>query len=173
MKNRMVISLVVILWLPIVLAAGEIYTWKDQDGVQQFSNAPPPEHIKDYQTIESTVAGEQSADTGNRRRPSYDEMVERTSKAADASREKREKEAAAKAAEKRRIIEKEEKARIDHERKKLEAQIEALKKRAVSPTFPNGMKQARIEALRKKIKALEKGAGTSGQKRGDAGKASE
>jgi hypothetical protein len=168
MKNGIFVILVFLFWLPAVVSAEEIYTWKDHNGVQQFGNQPPPEHIKDYKIVESSSAGVQNAD--NQRRRGYDEMVERASKQADASIEKRENEAAAKAAEKKRIVEQQEKDRLHHERKRLEAQIEEIKKRAVSPTFPNGMKQAQIEALQKKIKALEKGDGTSVLKSGDAGK---
>lgn len=149
----MLLIIVALVWLPISPGAETIYTWKDKDGVLRFSNEPPPEHISEYQITESADTGPQN----NQRRSSYDEMVKRASKDADDAREKREKEAAAKAAEKKRIAEEKERARIAAERKRLEEQINAIKNRAVSPTYPNGMKQAQIEAIKKEIEKLNKG----------------
>lgn len=160
MKKAMLLIIVALFWLPISLGAETIYTWKDKDGVLRFSNAPPPEHIKEYQITESEDKGSQSDEPSNKRRSSYDQMVQRASKDADASREKRKKEAAAKAAEKKRMAEEKEQARIAAERKRLEAQIDAIKNRAVSPTYPYGMKQAQIEAIKKEIEELNKGSDT-------------
>lgn len=161
MKKAMLLIIVALFWLPTSLGAETIYTWKEKDGVLRFSNEPPPEHIKEYQTTESADTVMQGDEQSNKRRSSYDKMVERASKDADASREKREKEAAAKAAEKKRIAEEKERARIAAERKRLEAQIDAIKNRAVSPTYPYGLKQAQIEAIKKEIEKLNKGSDTS------------
>jgi hypothetical protein len=159
MKKAILLIIVALFWLPIFVGAETIYTWKDKDGVLRFSNEPPPEHIEEYQITESAGTGSQSNEQSNQRRSSYDTMVRRATIDADASREKREKEAAAKAAEKKRIAEEKEQARIAAERKRLEEQINAIKNRAVSPTYPYGMKQAQIEALKKEIEKLNKGAG--------------
>lgn len=153
----MLLIIIALFCLPVSSGAETIYTWKDKDGVLKFSNEPPPEHIAEYQTTKSADTGPQS----NQRRSSYDEMVKRASKDADAARVKREKEATAKAAEEKRIAEEKERARIAAERKRLEEQIKVIKNRAVSPTYPNGMKQAQIEAITKEIEKLNKGADTS------------
>ena len=153
-----------VLGLPGALSAGDVSTWKENDGVRQFSNDPPPAHTRDYMLADADAAGAQSANPSNKRRSSYDEMVERATREADASREERKKEEAAKEAEKKRIVEEKENARIQAERERLEAEIEKVKNRAVSPTFPNGMKQAQIEALQKEIEDLEKGDDASEKK---------
>ncbi|MGD8846667.1 MAG: hypothetical protein PVI54_14195, partial [Desulfobacteraceae bacterium] len=106
--------------------------------------------------VESTASSSDAAEPDDKRRSDYDQMVEQASREADAAREKRRKEAAEKAAEKERLLEEQRKERIKAERKQLEEQIEAIKRRAVSPTYPNGMKQAQINALVEKINQLEK-----------------
>jgi hypothetical protein len=95
MKKVMVLIIVALFWLPAFLGAETIYTWKDKDGVLRFSNEPPPEHIKEYETAVSADTGSPGDAQSNQRRSSYDEMVDRVSKDADASREKRKQEAAA------------------------------------------------------------------------------
>lgn len=164
MKKTIPWILVLLFWLPIPLSADKVYTWKDKDGVFRSSNEPPPEHVKDFSVHESSAVSAPNAGQSDQRRPSYDKMVERSKREAEASQAQRKKEADAKAAEKKRIAEEKEKERIQAERKRLESEIEAIKKRAVSPTYPNGMKQAQIKALQKEIEALEKGAGNPSQK---------
>lgn len=156
MKTAISLIIVVSLGLPLTIAAETIYTWKDKDGVMRFSNGSPPEDVKEYEIVESTPPSTNALEPDDKRRSDYDKMVEQASREADTSREKRIKEAAAEAAEKKRLWEEQRKERIKAERKQLEEQIEAIKSRAVSPTFPNGMKQAQINALTEKIKELEK-----------------
>jgi predicted RNase H-like nuclease (RuvC/YqgF family) len=157
MKKAILLSLVVSLVLPLTIGSETIYTWKDKDGVMRFSNGSPPEDVKEYKIVESTPASSNAMEPDDRHRSSYDQMVKQASKEADASRAKRKRQAAEKAADRARALEEKRIERIKAEREQLEAQIEAIKRRAVSPTFPNGMKQAQIDALNKKIEALEKG----------------
>lgn len=157
MKKTILLILVVSLVLPLTIGSETIYTWKDKDGVMRFSNGSPPEDVKEYKIVESAPPSSNALEPDDKHRSSYDQMVEQASKEADASQEKRKKEAAENAAERERVLEEQRNARIKAEREQLEAQIEAIKRRAVSPTFPNGMKQAQIDALNKKIEALEKG----------------
>jgi hypothetical protein len=155
---KIAISLIILLSLGLHLTVGAetIYTWKDKDGVMRFSNGSPPEDVKEYKIVESTPPNSSTVEPNDSRRSNYDKMVEQASREADAARKKRIKEAAEKAAEKERLLEEQRKERIKAERKQLEEQIKAIKRRAVSPTYPNGMKQAQINALVEKIKQLEK-----------------
>lgn len=140
-----------ICWLPLHSNAETIYTWTDQDGSLMFSNSPPPEGVMDYQTTES-----EPTSTGNQRRTSYDQMVESTVRETNAAEAKREEEEAARTAEKALQAEKQRQASIQVERVRLKQQIETIKNRAVSPTYPNGMKQAQIEAITREIEKLAK-----------------
>jgi len=105
----------------------------------------------DYQTTES-----EPTSTGNQRRTSYDQMVESTVRETNAAEAKREEEEAARTAEKALQAEKQRQASIQVERVRLKQQIETIKNRAVSPTYPNGMKQAQIEAITREIEKLAK-----------------
>ena len=164
-----------ILVLPLTIGADTIYTWTDENGVTRFSNESPPENIKTFKVIESAPAPAPSSesDPGNKRRSSYDQMIERVVGESKAAEEKRKQDAAQKEAEKKRELEAQKEANRSAQRKQLEAQIEAIKKRAVSPTFPNGMKQAQIDALKKKIEAVEKGSKVQGNITEAPGKSAE
>ena len=166
-----------ILVLPFTIGADTIYTWTDENGVTRFSNESPPENIKTFKVIESVPspapAPSSESDPGNKRRSSYDQMIERVVGESKAAEEKRIQDAAQKEAEKKRELEAQREANRSAQRKQLEAQIEAIKKRAVSPTFPNGMKQAQIDALKKKIEAVEKGSKVQGNITEAPGKSAE
>ncbi len=149
-----------LLALPNTSYTDTIYSWRGKDGALRFSNAPPPEGVTDYQTTTSEISGGSDQNPTNQRRASYDAMVKKASSEADRSIIERQKREAAVEAEKKRITEEKRKARIQAQRKELEQQIEAIKNRAVSPTMPNGMKQAQIEALKKEIEKLEDGSET-------------
>lgn len=148
--------------------ADTIYSWKDKNGNLKFSNSPPPENITEYQKTVSDVSEADEQTTGNKRRPKFDEMVERASREADASRREREERAAAEAAERKRIAEAKRRAEAQAERERLEKQIEAIRNRAVSPTYSNGMKQAQIDELTKKIEALGGSTAPAAKKAKDA-----
>ena len=157
MKTAISWIILMLLVFPITSVAETIYSWTDENGVTRFSNGSPPENVKAYKVIETSPADSSGFESDNKRRSSYDQMIDRAVEDGKASEEKRKKEEADKAAEKVRALETQKEANRQAERKQLEAQIEAIKKRAVSPTFPNGMKQAQIDALKKKIEAVEKG----------------
>lgn len=157
MQKAMSLIIMVSLCFPLATDAEKIYTWKDENGVSKFSNSPPPENVTVYEVTETSSTNTNEQTSQSQRRSSFDQMVRQTSNEAAKSKERRKERAAAKAAEQKRILEEQEKARRQAERNRLENKIEAIKKRAVSPTFPNGMKQAQIDALRKKIENLGKG----------------
>lgn len=155
MKKTALLIIIAFFLIPSSISADMIYTWKDKDGITKFSNEQPPEDVTDYKTIITPDAEADDSAQEAQRRSSFDQMVRKASKAANTSSNQRTKKAAQKAAEQQRVIEAQKEARRQAERKRLESQIEAIKKRAVSRTYPNGMKQAQIEALRKEIDALE------------------
>jgi superfamily I DNA and RNA helicase len=141
--------------IPSSIDAETIYTWKDKDGVMKFSNEQPPEDVADFKTIVTPDAEANDSAPEARRRSSFDQMVKQASEAAHISNEQRIRIAAEKAAKQQRIAKEQQEAQRQAERKRLESRIEAIEKRAVSRTYPNGMKQAQIEALRKEIEKLE------------------
>lgn len=156
MKQFILLVIMALCLSPCLISADTIYSWKDKDGNLKFSNEPPPEGITVYQTTESPPTDSNNQNSNNKRRPSYDKMVEQSIKDANASSAKRKKEALARDAAKKKAMEAERKERMLAERKRIEQQIQAIKNRAVSPTYSNGMKQAQIEELEKKIQKLEK-----------------
>lgn len=157
MKKAILLIIMVSLCFPLTTGAEKIYTWKDENGVLKFSNSPPPENVTDFEVTETASTNTNEQTSQSRRRSSFDQMVQQASNEATESKEQRKERAAAKEAEQKRILEEQEKARRQAERNRLENEIETIRKRAVSPTFPHGMKQAQIDALRKEIENLEKG----------------
>jgi cell division septum initiation protein DivIVA len=152
----MMLALAIGLLLAANVSSDTIYTWTDESGVQRFSSDSPPEGVDNYQQIESEAVPPDRTKGGDRRRPSYDRMVQQASQEARQLEQQRKAEAAARAAEEKRIAKERRQAKIQAERSRLLQQIEAIKNRAVSPTYPLGMKQAQIDKIRKQIDALEK-----------------
>lgn len=155
MKKNALLIIIVLFFIPSSIGAETIYTWKGKDGIIKFSNEQPPEDVTDYKTIVTPDEDVEDSSKERQRRSSYDQMVQQASRAADTSSRQRTKKAAQKTTEKQRIEEQQQKAERQAERKRLESQIEAIKNRAVSRTYPNGMKEAQIEALREEIRKLE------------------
>ena len=161
------IALAIGLLLAANVSSSTIYTWTDKNGVQQFSNAPPPKGVENFKQFESQAMPADASGADNKRRPSYDQMVQRASQAARQQELQWKVEAAARAAKEKRLAEQRRQAKIQAERKRLLQQIEAIKNRAVSPTFPMGMKQAQIEKIRKQIAELENNPDTGDSPRQD------
>lgn len=157
MQKTLLLIIIALVWPCLNLTAETIYQWKDKNGVLRFSNEPPPEEVQQYKKTESTP----SSDPGNQRRAEYDHMVNKAVIKTKNAKEQEKKEAVARAEEKKRLAEKERQKRIQAARKELERRMEAIKKRAVSPTYPNGLKQAQIEKIKKEIEKLEAGSGTA------------
>ena len=82
-------------------------------------------------------------------------MVKQASDEAQRLERQREADAAARAEEKKRLEEAQRKEKIQAQRSLLEQQIEAINKRALGPTYTQGMKQAQIDKIKKQIEALE------------------
>lgn len=163
-KKILQTTMVALLLMPIFAYADTIYSWKGSDGTLRFSNEPPPEGVKAFQTTTSNKTDGDNQLSVDKRRASYDAMVEESAREAERSRQERQAREAAEAAEKERNAEKKRQERIRTEQKRIKQQIEAVKKRAVSPTYPNGMKQAQIDALAKEIEKLNQGEDAANKK---------
>lgn len=155
MKAIIVLALAIGVLSAANAASDTVYTWTDANGVQQFSN-DPPENVENYQRIESETVRPDSPQASDKRRPSYDRMVDQAVQEARRLEQERRAKEAAQAAEEKRLAEKRRQEKITAERIRLLKQIEAIKNRAVSPTYPLGMKQAQIDKIQKQIDALEK-----------------
>ena len=90
-------------------------------------------------------------------------MVQRSEQEARQLEQQRRQEARDKAEALRRQSEARRKEETAAARRRLEEQIEAIKKRAVSPTYSQGMKQSQIDRLRKQIEKLENKSEGAGQ----------
>ncbi|MEJ2660873.1 MAG: DUF4124 domain-containing protein [Desulfobacteraceae bacterium] len=154
MKTIIVLALAIGL-LSATNASSDIYTWTDDNGVQRFGN-DPPENVENYQRIESKDVRPDSSDASDKRRSSYDRMVEQANQETRRLNQESRAKEAARVAEEKRLEEQRRQAKIKVERERLLDQIEAIKNRAVSPTYPPGMKQAQIDKIQKQINALEK-----------------
>jgi hypothetical protein len=137
------------------IQADIIYTWTDSNGIQRYSDTPPA-GVENYQRIDAPDLRPDSPDADNQRRSSYDRMVHQAVQESRQQEEERKAEEAARAAEEERIAKELHQKKIEAERSRLLQQIEAIKKRAVSPTYPPGMKKAQIDKIQKQIDALEK-----------------
>lgn len=157
MKRAWTVIALILLFLPSSAGADTIYSWRDKNGVLRFSDQPPPQGITDYEITDSAPSSSMDSASDNQRRPSYDQMVQKAADEARRAGDQRQEQEAAEAREKERIAEEQRRARIQAEHKRLEQKIKEIENRAVSPTMPNGMKQAQIEALKKEIQKLEKG----------------
>jgi hypothetical protein len=168
MKSIMaVIALAIGLLLAANVSSNTIYTWTDKNGVQRFSNEHPPQGVENFKQFESQAMPPDASGADNKRRPSYDQMVRQATQAARQQELKWKAEAAARAAKEKRLAEQRRQAKIQAKRNQLLKQIDAIKKRALSPTFPLGMKQAQIDKIRKQIAELEKNPDTGASPRQD------
>lgn len=158
MKAVIALVLAIGLLSAAIATSDTIYTWTDENGVQRFSNNPP-ENIVDYQRIESRDVRPDSPDAGDKRRSSFDRMVQQAVQDSQRLEQERKAKEAAREAEEKRLAEERRQAEIEAERNRLLKQIEAINSRAVSPTYPMGMKQAQIDKIQKQIDALDKKAG--------------
>ena len=74
------------------VAADTIYTWTDANGVQRYSDAPP-DGVEDYRRIDAPALRPDSPEADDKRRSSYDRMVQQANQEArQLERERKEKE---------------------------------------------------------------------------------
>jgi hypothetical protein len=135
--------------------ADEIYSWVGKDGTKWFSSEPPPEGIQQFEVITTPGSRDGAGAPANSRRPGYDQMVDQAGIKADAlENERLAKERRAEVLKKRQA-EKERRAKNQARRQQLEEKIAAIRNRAVSPTYSQGMKEAQILEIQKQIDQLK------------------
>jgi len=150
------VLLIALLFLSPPAFADKIYSWVGQDGTKWFSNEPPPEGIKEFEVITTPGSPDGASAPANNRRPGFDQMVDQAGFQADALESERlAKERRAEVLKKRQA-EKERKAKNQARRQLLEDKITAIRNRAVSPTYSQGMKEAQILEIQKQIDQLKK-----------------
>jgi hypothetical protein len=134
--------------------ADTVFTWTDDKGIKHFSDTPPPETSVQTLSIEPRSSALPPPEQAPRR-STYDQMVEESRREADQMERKRkleaEKLAAQKELERRSLLN----AKIQTEKRRLADQIQQLRQRALSPTYPEGMRSAQIKAIEDQLKTLE------------------
>ena len=156
MKHLILIWIIVLAWFTANVTADTIYKWTDAQGVQRFSNEPPPDSVKTFDTIKSVNPPTQTQEPERQRRSSYDSMVESASSQADQLRKQRVSRENAAEINRQEVANQQRKAEIESKRRELEGEIAEIQKRAVSPTYPKGMKEAQIQKIQEQIDQLEK-----------------
>ena len=131
--------------------ADTLYKWIDRNGVQKFSNQPPPAEIESYEVIEGV--GETEKDGGER--ASYQMMMERVQEENRRSEVLEKQKAQERADKEKHKAESEREKRIDEEKQRLERRIDEIKNRALGPNFTEGMRRAQIEEIQKQIDELK------------------
>ncbi len=148
MRNWIIATLIALL-LPIPAFGDTIYIWTDKNGVKRFSDQPPTD-VEEFETVQGEKAGAE-----NENREGLQEMFDQVAQEnREADQLRAEKEAARKA-EAERKAEAQKEAKIKAERDRLQQQIDELNKRALSPTFSQGMRDNLINELQKQIDALK------------------
>jgi signal transduction histidine kinase len=131
--------------------ADTLYKWVDRNGVQNFSNQPPPAEVESYEIIEGV--GETDKDGGER--ASYQMMMERVQEENRRSEALEKQKAQERAEKEKHKAEAEREKRINEERQRLERRIDDIKNRALGPNFTEGMRRAQIEEIQKQIDELK------------------
>jgi hypothetical protein len=148
MRNWITLTLLVLL-LTLPAFGDTIYIWTDKNGVKRFSDQPPAGG-EEFETVQG-----EKAETEKDNREGLQQMfqqVEQENREAEQRRAERE---AERKAEAERRAEAAKQARIQAERDRLQEQIDALNKRALSPTFTQGMRDNQIKALQEQIDQLK------------------
>jgi hypothetical protein len=142
-------AMLIVLLLTIPALGDTIYIWTDKDGIKRFSDQPPTD-VEKFETVDGAAA---NTEVENRQglQQMFDQ-VERENREAD---QRRAEKAAAAKAEAERKAQAAQEARIKAERDRLQQQINALNRRALSPTFTKGMRDNQIQELQKQIDAVK------------------
>lgn len=136
-------------------AAQTIYTWTDANGVRHYTTSAPPADAVDPEIYIQGGNETGPADQGNARRESFDNMVERARIEAERLEQERLEAERTRERQEREAAEKRRQAELAAKRRALQEKIDALRGRALSPTFSQGMRDSQIEALQAQIDQLE------------------
>ncbi len=135
------------------LAGDKIYQWVDENGVKHYSDVAP-EGDQEV-TVTQAQDGAQPDTGGVRNRKNFDKLVEQLNKETAASEAESKRRLEAEERRQRQEAEKKRQARLEKERKAILKQIELVEKRALSPTFTEGMRKAQLEKLKKQLQQLQ------------------
>ena len=134
--------------------AGTIYTWTDANGVKRYSNQQPPEDADNVQTMDEVEYDSTGADSN---RQEFDRMVEKASEEADRQIEAQDRKKEQQAKQQNRLQQEAHARQVAEEKARLMNEIEALRNRALGPTFTQGMRDNLIQQIREKIDRLDEG----------------
>lgn len=148
MKHAAAILVVLIMTIAPAIA-GTIYIWTDKDGVKRFSD-DLPEGVQDYETA---ISSKSKPSEG--RREGLEKMLQEQEAQKVEDRAKEKEAEAVREAEKEREAQAKKSADTKDKRDQLEQKIEEVRKRALSPTFTEGMRQHQIDEIQKQIDSLD------------------
>ena len=147
--KRALMAIMIFLTMFATAFAETIYVWTDANNIMHFSDRPPD-------GIEySEISGSSRPSASVEERLGYDLMVEQArvnSQQYELEKQQKKREAQVQKQEQMLTARR---AHVQAQRQVLREQIKALKDRALSPTFSQGMRDAQIEVLEKKIAQLE------------------
>jgi colicin import membrane protein len=147
-------AIATIVLAPSLVASETIFVWTDRNGVRHFSDQPPPEGAVKTDQIETQLS-EASRTLPDQRRQAIEQMTEEYRREALEAEQKRlQKEQEQNQARERRQQD-QLREKIEAERQRLLDENANIRGRAVNRTLTQGMKNAQIEALEKKLAILE------------------
>ncbi len=143
--------------VPAIAAASTIYYWTDENGVRHYSNTGAPENATDVEEApeapprpEAAASEPEPADApGDANAPETAEPAPAAPPASDLDLDNRK-------AKERRYEDARQSwnRKIDEEREQLQSQIEAIRQRAPSRYFTEGMREAQLKPLQEKLGLL-------------------
>ena len=140
-------------YVSIAAAGDKIYQWVDENGVKHYSDVPP-ETGREVTVREGAGRNRDDYDADDRRK-NFDRMVEQLNKEMEISEAQRKRELKAIREKEHLEAEKKRQAELEKKRSKILKEIEMLEKRAMSPTFTEGMRKAQIDKLKKQLQELK------------------
>ena len=135
-------------------SAGDvIYQWVDEKGVKHFSDVAPEGNRK--VTVVPGQGQSRPDPESDKQRKSFDSLVEQLNKETAASEAERKRRLEAEERQHQREAEAKRREQLEKKRKAILKEIEMIEKRALSPTFTEGMRKARLEKLKKQLQELK------------------
>lgn len=139
----------VVLFSAGMVQAGTVYYWTDENGVRHFSNTGPPDDALEVGTETETrsnpaVDAAPEPTTGNEQGQVPPDPQQDQESSSPTFRER------AEAAQQERLA-----GQAEDERRRLQAEIEQVEQRSLSRTFTEGMRDARLDPLRRQLALLD------------------
>ncbi|MBW2218903.1 MAG: DUF4124 domain-containing protein [Deltaproteobacteria bacterium] len=155
MKKSIILCAIIFLCLlAFQVNAGSVYSWKDENGVKQYSNTPPAEGTGDFEITEEMPHDPRSSDKNQERQRLINELKVRN-QAAETERKKEEEEREIAKAEEKAKAQNKISGKVQVEKERLLAEIKKYEQLAVTATFSLALKESIIKQLKDKITLLE------------------